>query len=205
MDTFSVKIGEIPKIPDGCYLVEFYGGGVFPEWEGDRDLIEAHTTIEVRGNEEGYDGILDPIRGPYLSFPDGFEGFVSLVSSEDDIFVKGRIMTSVKNTCSRCAENFEDKMDIPFEYVISIRKVKDKDIELKPEDLELDFLLGEELDIGRLICEQVALNLPVQPLCSDDCLGLCRKCGKNLNIKKCNCDDEAMDIRFEKLKDFQVK
>jgi uncharacterized protein len=205
MDSFSVKISEIPKTPDGCYLMEFYGGGIFPEWKGDIDLIEAHTTMEVRGEEEGYNGILGPIVGQYLSFPDGFEGFVSLVASEDDVFVKGRIITSVKNTCSRCAESFEDKMDIPFEYIISMRELKDKDIELKAEDLELDFLFGDELDIGRLICEQVSLSLPVQPLCSEDCMGLCRKCGINLNIKKCGCENEMVDIRFEKLKDFQVK
>ncbi len=205
MGVFSVKINEIPKRPDGCFIMEFYGEGLFPEWEKDRDLLEIHTTREEREKGENYNGVFGPIKGPYLSFPHGFEGFVSLVSSDDDIFVKGRIITPAKNTCSRCAEHFEDKMDILFEYIISMEEVRDKEIELKAEDLEFDFLHGNELDIGQIICEQVSLNLPVQPLCSEDCLGLCKKCGKNLNIKKCNCENEIIDIRFEKLKDFQVK
>jgi len=205
MCVFSVKISEIPKRPDGCFLMEFYGEGLFPEWKKDKDLLEIHTTVEERGEKEKYDGIFSSIKGPYLSFPHGFEGFVGLVASEDDIFVKGRIITSAKSACSRCAEHFENKMDIPFKYIISMKEVRNKEIELKAEDLEFDFLYGNELDIGQLICEQISLSLPVQPLCSEDCLGLCEKCGGNLNIKKCNCENEIIDIRFEKLKDLQVK
>ncbi len=79
--------------------------------------------------------------------------------------------------------------------------VAGKDIELKREDLELNFFHGDMFDIGQVIVEQISLNLPVKPLCNDDCLGLCVRCGKNLNDGICGCRDESIDIRFEKLKE----
>jgi uncharacterized protein len=54
-----------------------------------------------------------------------------------------------------------------------------------------------------LIAEQVMLALPTRPLCSENCRGLCGKCGANLNGDACNCADVDSDPRmalFRRLK-----
>ncbi len=64
---------------------------------------------------------------------------------------------------------------------------------------------GEELDITEDIRDMVILSLPMKPLCSDTCKGLCPKCGTNLNEEKCNCVLEEIDPRLEKLREFVPK
>ncbi|MCF7886953.1 MAG: DUF177 domain-containing protein [Candidatus Omnitrophica bacterium] len=47
--------------------------------------------------------------------------------------------------------------------------------------------LGSFLDIDYDIREEILLNFSLKVLCSSDCLGLCSRCGKNLNWGRCNC------------------
>jgi uncharacterized protein len=44
--------------------------------------------------------------------------------------------------------------------------------------------------MASMLREHVILSAPMQPLCSDDCLGLCAQCGKNLNAGRCQCAAE---------------
>lgn len=60
------------------------------------------------------------------------------------------------------------------------------------------------LDLDENIQMEVVSSLPMKTLCDDDCKGLCPKCGINLNMEACNCQDDDIDPRFEKLRDFFV-
>ncbi len=60
------------------------------------------------------------------------------------------------------------------------------------------------LDLDENIQMEVASSLPMKTLCDDDCKGLCSKCGIDLNMEACNCQDDDIDPRFEKLRDFFV-
>ena len=48
------------------------------------------------------------------------------------------------------------------------------------------------------------LSLPFKVLCQEDCKGLCKECGINLNTGECNCEDKWEDPRFSVLKDIKV-
>ncbi len=48
-------------------------------------------------------------------------------------------------------------------------------------------LAGDELDLEPLARDAVLLDLPLAPLCADDCLGLCPQCGANWNVPTCDC------------------
>ncbi len=56
-----------------------------------------------------------------------------------------------------------------------------------------DYIVVESgvLDLDELVEEEVQLFLPSKMLCSDDCKGLCAKCGKNLNLGKCDCKKDV--------------
>ena len=43
-------------------------------------------------------------------------------------------------------------------------------------------------------------ELPLVPLCADDCLGLCPSCGANRNDDPCDCGNEARDPRWDDLR-----
>ena len=55
---------------------------------------------------------------------------------------------------------------------------------------------GEEIDFREAVQEQVKLALPMQPLCSETCSGLCPGCGADLNQGDCSCAKGPRDPRF---------
>ena len=64
----------------------------------------------------------------------------------------------------------------------------DEEAELDEADLETDYYPGEGLDLRPLLAEQVLLDLPMKPLCGEDCRGLCAQCGANRNLEDCDCE-----------------
>ena len=59
-------------------------------------------------------------------------------------------------------------------------------------------LSGDELDLEPLSRDAVLLDLPLAPLCSEECLGLCPRCGANWNLSECGCPPE-LDPRWSAL------
>jgi uncharacterized protein len=57
-----------------------------------------------------------------------------------------------------------------------------------------------ELAIEELIQEVVRIEYPLQHICGLECKGLCPRCGVNLNHESCQCENEDIDPRLEKLK-----
>lgn len=71
--------------------------------------------------------------------------------------------------CSRCLNEFE--------------------AELK-KDIELNYPVNksvQSIDLNPDIREEIIVDYPIKPLCSQNCKGLCPKCGKNLNDGECSC------------------
>ena len=86
------------------------------------------------------------------------------------ILVSGTASTPLKSTCGRCLEEVKFTLD-PGKIHLFF------DIEENQEILEIDEDLRSEL----------LLALPMNPLCSEDCAGLCPVCGANLNKSQCKC------------------
>ena len=59
---------------------------------------------------------------------------------------------------------------------------------------------GFRIDLEPLVRDQVVLAFPVQPLCRENCAGLCQVCGGNRNEQPCACPVDAGDSRFAVLK-----
>jgi uncharacterized protein len=79
-------------------------------------------------------------------------------------------------------------------------KSKADEHEIQEDDLSTAFYRDETIDLGDLVREQFYLMVPMKPLCSEACKGLCPQCGTNLNRGTCECRNEWHDPRFEKLK-----
>ena len=110
------------------------------------------------------------------------------------LMMTGDITTCIHGTCDRCAADFDREIRFPIDVVLVT--------ELSNEDSEDEWVFpleGDSADLDDIIRTVLVLNMDSQLLCSDDCKGLCCRCGKNLNDGPCNCQKE-LDPRFAALK-----
>lgn len=66
---------------------------------------------------------------------------------------------------------------------------------------EVRFVEGDQINLAPALASSLALELPMKPLCSPQCKGLCPRCGQNLNQGSCRCPAEISDIRWAVLQD----
>nr|MBQ4317743.1 DUF177 domain-containing protein [Clostridia bacterium] len=97
--------------------------------------------------------------------------------------------------CARCLKPVESTLELDFEKTAAVKGT------LENEDND-DYVLAEDgmIDIDEPLLEEMLLELPFRHLCSQDCKGLCPKCGKNLNEGQCGCDTKTIDPRLEVLR-----
>ncbi len=109
--------------------------------------------------------------------------------------LEGRIGLTATLRCSRCLREF----DFPIAEAVDLHLLplsaapKDDDTRLDRDDLEVRFYGEPQLDLAEMAAEQLALALPMKPLCAAECRGLCPRCGANLNQGPCACPAESDD------------
>jgi uncharacterized protein len=117
--------------------------------------------------------------------------------------VTGRATTRLAVQCSRCLEDVEVPIDVSFElrYVPQAdNRADEPEREIGEDDLTTAFYREGTLDVMELLREQFMLALPMKPLCSQACRGLCPACGENLNRADCACTPIWEDPRLAPLK-----
>jgi len=125
---------------------------------------------------------------------------------EDSVRVEGSIGCSLSMICGRCLDAFPFRIQAYLDVgLIKKVPVPDNEIELAEEDLDVYYYESDEIDIDPLVYEEVLLNVPIKPLCREDCKGLCAVCGKNGNIEECHCDKVTHTLFEEKLKIFLTR
>lgn len=122
--------------------------------------------------------------------------------AEPDYVFRGRIRYGQELQCTRCLEPTLQDMDIETHYLLVTgdgATADAEELELDSDDLGVVQLEDDELDTEPLVREQIQLNVPMKPLCRDDCAGLCPQCGANLNEGSCSCAREPADPRWAAL------
>jgi uncharacterized protein len=121
-----------------------------------------------------------------------------------EVMIRGNLTAKADLQCSRCATDFHSLLTIPVDAVYHpVEELKgDENHEVESDALNIDFYTGDELDIHILVHEQVMLALPMKPLCSDICKGICPECGTDLNTGTCTCSTQTVDPRLEVLKKY---
>jgi uncharacterized protein len=119
----------------------------------------------------------------------------------------GTVKTTLELPCSRCLEPFTWPVDAAFDlrYQPHALNTGEGEREIEEDDLSTAFYENDEIDLGQLMREQFYLSLPMKPLCSDACHGLCPQCGTNLNRGTCDCKTDLEDPRFAVLKEMKTK
>lgn len=140
-----------------------------------------------------------------LEIDDIFSGDVivncKMDKSLSQIVLDCTVKAIIEAECDRCNDEFEMELETKFEliYLVSDTEKESDNISLKYINSETD-----KIDISNEVRDYCLLANPLKKLCSDDCKGLCFKCGANLNNTECGCDRDKVDSVWEpllKLKD----
>jgi uncharacterized protein len=110
--------------------------------------------------------------------------------------------------CSRCLATFDDRLSSAFVVFYTRKKPEaaalDEEVELSEVDLVSATFDGDEIDLAMEVEEQLITELPLKPLCSDQCRGLCSSCGADLNAGDCGCCREVPSLAFSALKKLKI-
>jgi len=150
--------------------------------------------------------------GQAITFDRPFEGEAEVWNAGDRLLVKAEVSGEATLQCSRCLGPVTLPLDVSFEeeYVEGEPADADDDEEQETEvdaGRSVSYYKGDEIDLSETLRDNVLLELPMKPLCSEDCAGLCPGCGTNLNTGSCQCAEEThtVDPRLAALKDLLRK
>lgn len=122
--------------------------------------------------------------------------------------ITGSLLVPVGLCCSRCLADFEQTLSSRFTFFFHESRYNEQpdeeELELAEQDLVSVTFQGDEIDLLPEIGEQAALSIPLKPLCSDLCKGLCPVCGADNNKEACNCGQSLEFSKFSALRNFKV-
>ena len=113
------------------------------------------------------------------------------------VFIRGTVDITLAVPCGRCLE------DVPTDIHFDIDKqLKMNDGVLVDDEMEdMNYLIGFDLDVDKLVYAEILVNWPMKVLCKDDCEGICKVCGMNLNKGTCSCQKSELDPRMARFQD----
>lgn len=161
-------------------------------------------SVPVRERVDSPEGFMDEVEfAPGASI--AVEGHVT--NTGQGYLADGTIQTELQLECGRCLK--------PVRWPLSVRFFErfHSEDEGRPQPLsafesaedeeeeadEVHYFSGDEIDLAPVVREQILVAVPMKVVCTDDCKGICPKCGANLSEDPCDCPDETLDIRLAPL------
>ena len=99
--------------------------------------------------------------------------------------------------CDRCLKPVDEILHLDFEQEVFSPEVARPD----SQDDDSSYMEDYQLNVEELVNTEITVNLPMKVLCKADCKGICRQCGKDLNMGSCECDAFVPDPRMAAIKD----
>jgi len=128
-----------------------------------------------------------------------------------DLYLEGTVEGRFELGCGRCLARYGQPLREPFRLVLEPageRVPADPEAAAAlahdglclGEEIETGWFRGHEIDLGPYLLEVVTLAVPVQPLCREDCRGLCPRCGVDRNHETCRCEEASPSSPFAALR-----
>lgn len=111
--------------------------------------------------------------------------------------VQGKAEVTLRMNCDRCLKPVDEILHLDFEQEVFSPEVA------RPDSMDDDqpYMEDYQLNVEELVNTEITVNLPMKVLCKADCKGICRQCGKDLNMGSCECDAFVPDPRMAAIKD----
>ena len=127
-----------------------------------------------------------------------------------DLYLEGSLRGELELECGRCLARYRAPLSESFRLILSPAGSR---VPAEPEaaealarngmclgdELETGWYQGHEIELGGFFRELVALAMPVQPVCREDCRGLCPRCGADRNAGPCGCEESRSNKPFAAL------
>ncbi|GAA3114440.1 YceD family protein [Streptosporangium carneum] len=116
---------------------------------------------------------------------------IRLEAVMEGVLVTGTAQAPLRGECARCLEDVVSDTEVSFQelFLYSAEDAAEDD----------SLLDGELLDLEPAFRDAVVLTLPLSPVCSEDCAGLCSECGIRLADAEPGHRHEVVDARWAKL------
>ncbi len=124
-----------------------------------------------------------------------------VLPARDGFLLRGRLQASTQIPCSRCLEPYIFSLETEVIRIYVSGQEPGAEIpagerKLPADEIPLARFDGRRIDLLGLAEEQVFLDLPLKPVCREECRGLCPQCGVNRNLMSCLCRSERIDHWF---------
>ncbi len=158
----------------------------------------ADVTIEASAGE------ISPF-GDNVVRMDGITVRLAIQQSAREYYCQGRVNARAALECARCLVEYDAELDGPTDFIVCSDEEKAQLGSIDSE--EYVCFRGNDLriDIVERVRQALMLALPMKPLCSEECRGLCPRCGINLNEQACECETITTDPRWDGLSDLLPK
>ena len=124
--------------------------------------------------------------------------FVFTNVGDSTVQVEAEIDVTLNIPCGRCLEDVRTQLKIQTSREVNLSgTVSEEEAALD----EVDFMDGTDFNVERFAHGEILVNLPMKVLCSENCKGICNRCGANLNTQTCDCDKTELDPRMSKILD----
>ena len=129
----------------------------------------------------------------------------------DTVYIEGEFEGFLEAECGRCTKRYRhplrDSFRLVLEPVGEARRptdpegmhALDRSGLCLGEDLETGWYRGAEVELDAFFSELISLEIPTQPLCSEECAGLCPVCGSDRSDERCDCADTKPTSPFAAL------
>ena len=109
----------------------------------------------------------------------------SVINHAGALVLNGTARSELDLVCDRCGKEFSREKVVPLDSLLA------EELENEDSEDEIFLLDGNELDLDEVVTTAFVLAMDTTNLCSEDCKGLCAKCGADLNLGPCGCRPEV--------------
>lgn len=158
--------------------------------------LPAKTVLEKKVSYEADQFVRMDIAYPVIEKDDISLVLTNLSNKKVKVEIEGRVV--LKAQCDRCLEDVPVTISFSDEDEIDFNETEEDRIKNLNE---VNYLNGYDLDVDKLVCEEILLGFPMKVLCQNECKGICKVCGANLNLGDCGCDRTEPDPRMSVIRD----
>ena len=118
---------------------------------------------------------------------------LKLESVHEGILATGEVFATAHGECSRCLDELKTPVEVDFQELFAYSGTEEDDFTVS----------DEQIDLEPVIRDAIVLSLPFQPVCSQDCLGLCPDCGVKLAENPDHAHEQQVNSRWAELAKFK--
>ena len=169
-------------------------------------ITEQGLTLDARADANALPLLQAIIGEGTIAFTRSVHVQLRATLSGETVVVDGGARATIRIPCSRCLESFVLTIEndfsltaVPDTSATNVPGAEDE-VELAAADMNVIAYSGDSIDLGDEIAQQIIMALPFKPLCSETCMGLCKRCGVDLNKAPCQCHPAEQETPFSVLK-----